>query len=46
LSLLVTGPKAEAFFERFSEHKIALVKADGKDIRRVSMSLRQEKGEE
>jgi hypothetical protein len=45
-SILITGPKAEAFFERFSEHKIALVKADGRDIVRVAMSLRHEKGQE
>jgi hypothetical protein len=44
-SILVTGPKAEAFFERFSEHKIALVKADGKDIVRLTMALRREKEE-
>jgi hypothetical protein len=42
-SILITGPKAEAFFERFSEHKIASVKADGKDLLRLTMSLRQEK---
>jgi hypothetical protein len=40
-SILLTGPKAEAFFEQFSEHKIALVKADGKDITRVKMALRE-----
>jgi hypothetical protein len=45
-SILVTGPKAEAFFERFSEHKVSLVKADGKDILRVAMKLRHEVGEE
>jgi len=28
-SILIAGPKAEAVFEQFSEHKIALVKADG-----------------
>ena len=42
-SILVTGPKAEAFFERFSEHRVALVMVDGKDILRVVMSLRQGK---
>lgn len=41
-SILVTGPNAEAFFERFSEGRIALVRADGKDIVRVTMSLRQQ----
>jgi hypothetical protein len=45
-SILVTGPKAEAFFERFSEHKIALVKRDGKDIVRVAMALREGMSEE
>jgi hypothetical protein len=45
-SVLITGPKAEAFFERFSEHKIALVKADGKDIIGVTMTLRECRGEE
>jgi len=42
-SILVTGPKAEAFFERFSEHRVALVMVDGKDILRVVISLRQGK---
>ena len=45
-SILVTGPKADAFFERFCEHKVALVKADGKDILRVTMALREGRGEE
>jgi hypothetical protein len=31
-SILVRGPKSEAFFERFCEHKIALVKADEQNI--------------
>jgi hypothetical protein len=44
-SILVTGPKAEAFFERFSEHRVAVLRADGKDIIRLTMSLRQEKEE-
>jgi hypothetical protein len=34
-SILLTGTKAEAFFERFSEHKITLVKPDGSDILRL-----------
>lgn len=38
-SILVTGSQAEAFLERFCEHKIALVKADGKDILRVSILI-------
>jgi hypothetical protein len=44
-SILVTGPKAEAFFGRFSEHRVAVLRADGKDIVRLTMSLRQEKEE-
>ena len=44
--ILVTGPKAEAFLERFCEHKVALAKADGKDIIRVTMALRDGRGEE
>jgi hypothetical protein len=45
-SILVKGPKAEAFFERFCEQKVALVKADGKDVMRVTVALREGKGEE
>jgi hypothetical protein len=45
-SILVTGPRAEPFFERFCEQRVALVKADGKDIMRVTMALREGKGEE
>jgi hypothetical protein len=43
-SILVTGPKAEAFFERFSEHKATLLKADGNDILSVTLALRGEIG--
>jgi len=45
-SILVTGPQAKVFLERFCEHKVALVKADGKDILRVSLVHQQGKGEE
>jgi hypothetical protein len=45
-SILVTGSKADAFFEQFCEHKVALVKADGKDIVRLRMALREGSGEE
>jgi hypothetical protein len=45
-SILVTGPKVEAFFECFCEHKVALVKADGKDIMRVTLALREDRGED
>jgi hypothetical protein len=44
-SILVTGPKADAFFEQFCEHKVALVKADGKDIVRLRMALREDRGD-
>jgi len=36
---LVTGPKAEVFFECFCEHKVALVKSDAKDIMRVTNGI-------
>ena len=45
-SILVTRPKAELFFERFCEHKVALVNSDGKDIIRISIALRERMGEE
>jgi hypothetical protein len=45
-SILVLGPKTEAFFERFCEHMVALVKADGKDIMRVTLALREDRGED
>jgi len=45
-SILVTGPKTETFFDQFCEHKVALVRADGKDIVRVRMALREDRGEE
>jgi len=38
-SILVTGPKAEVFFECFCEHKVALVKSDAKDIMRVTNGI-------
>ena len=37
-SIVLTGPQAEAFLEQFCEHKVALVKAYGKDILRVSLA--------
>jgi hypothetical protein len=45
-SILVTGPKAEMFSERFCEHKVALVKVDGKDITSVCMAIRESIGGE
>jgi hypothetical protein len=45
-SILLTGPQAEALLERFCEHKVALVKADGIDILRVSLVHQQGKSEE
>jgi hypothetical protein len=37
-SILVSGPKAETFFERFCE-KVAMVEADGRDILRVGVAF-------
>jgi hypothetical protein len=45
-SILVTGPKAGTFLERFCEHKVALVKADAKDVVRVAMALREGRADE
>lgn len=38
-SIFVMGPKTDALLERFCEHKVALVKADGRDILRVSLTF-------
>ena len=43
---MLRGRKAEAFFECFCEHKVACVKADGKDIMRVTLALREDRGED
>jgi len=45
-SILVTGPKAEIFFQRFCEHKVALANADGRDIIRLTMALREARAKE
>ena len=39
-TILVTGPKASEFLERFCSHRAASVKADGKDILAVTMESR------
>jgi len=38
-TIVVTGPKAWDFYERFCNHKVTLLKADGKDILAVTMAL-------
>jgi hypothetical protein len=38
--IFVTGPKAGEFLERFCSHRVASVKADGKDILAVTMESR------
>jgi hypothetical protein len=41
-TIVVMGPKSWEFLERFSNHKVGLVKADGKDIVAVTMALRSD----
>src|SRR5215471_7098025 len=38
-TIVVTGPKAWDFYDRFCSHKATLLKADGKDILAVTMAL-------
>ena len=38
-TIVVTGPKAWDFYDRFCSHSAALLKADGKDILAVTMAL-------
>jgi len=38
-TIVVTGPKAWDFYDRFCNHKATLLKADGKDILAVTMAL-------
>ena len=45
-TIVVIGPKAEDFCERFCSHKVASIKAYGKDILRVSLAHQQGKSEE
>jgi hypothetical protein len=42
-TIIITGPKAEEFWEDFTQRKATSVKADGVDIPSVTMSLRQRK---
>ena len=42
-TIIITGPKAEEFWEDFTQRKATSVKADGVDILSVTMSLRQRK---
>lgn len=41
-TIIVTGPKAGQFCERLCSHRVALVKADGKDIVAVTVAIRGE----
>jgi hypothetical protein len=38
-TIVVTGPKAWNFYDRFCSHRATLLKADGKDIVAVSIAL-------
>jgi hypothetical protein len=38
-TIIVMGPKALDFCERFCSHKVSLLKADGKDILAVTIQL-------
>ena len=38
-TIVVTGPKAWDFYDRFCSHRATLLKADGKDIVAVTMAL-------
>jgi hypothetical protein len=42
-TIIITGPKAEEFWEDFAQRKATSVKTDGVDILSVTMSLRQRK---
>jgi hypothetical protein len=39
-TIFVTGPKTWDFYDRFCSHRATLLKADGKDILAVTLSLR------
>jgi hypothetical protein len=45
-TIVVTGPKTWDFYDRFCNNMATLLKADGKDILMVMMSLRQGEDEE
>jgi len=45
-SILIAGPKAWDFYERFCAHMVTLVKAYGKDILRIAITLREGRGED
>ena len=38
-TIVVIGPKALEFCDRFCSHKVSVLKADGKDILAVRMAL-------
>jgi hypothetical protein len=41
-TIVVTGPKTLEFYEQFSNHRAALLRADGKDILSVRMHINSE----
>jgi hypothetical protein len=43
-TIVVTGPKAWDFYDRFCRYMATLLKADGKDILAVSMALKTRRG--
>jgi hypothetical protein len=45
-TLVIEGPKVLEFYEDFCNHRATSLKADGTDIRSVTMHLRAEKGAE
>ena len=45
-TIIITGPKAEEFWEDFAQRKATSVKVDGVDILSVTMSLRKGKEED
>jgi hypothetical protein len=45
-TLVVAGPKVLEFYDDYCNHRATSLKADGTDIRSVSMHLRAEKGVE
>jgi hypothetical protein len=45
-TLVVAGPKVLEFYDDYCNHRATSLKADGTDIRSVSMHLRGEKGVE
>jgi hypothetical protein len=38
-TVIVSGPQAVDFYERFCSHRVAWLKADGKDILSITLAL-------